>query len=109
MRWGRLSMTVKTDLMAACAQLLKCESLVDVLRLILPSESLVSIMDCTGELVLWADRHGRRRDTGVIAHEGWPQLGGECPLLREWQASRANWCRPWPREQARRCHRTRNR
>lgn len=82
-RCGRLRDDVKLDIVSACAQLAECHSLTHVLDIILPSSSSASRVDDAGELILWADRYGRRRDALAIPAEAWPSLDGKCPLLHQ--------------------------
>mmetsp|Transcript_45803 Transcript_45803/g.132623 ORF Transcript_45803/g.132623 Transcript_45803/m.132623 type:complete len:328 (+) Transcript_45803:667-1650(+) len=85
-QWGRLRPEITSDIMSTCARLSHSQSLVDVLEILLPAETTAGRMDRAVELILWADKYGRRHDAGVIKPAAWPSLTGRCPLLHEWQA-----------------------
>jgi len=79
--------------MDECQQLANCQSITDVLTFLLPSEDSDCIVDPASELILWADRFGRKRDSIVIPAEAWPRL--DCTPM------------PWPQQLAQRRQRRR--
>lgn len=85
-RWGRLRPDLVADVLSTCAHISEHQSLSGVLQSLLPSRFSADNLDRVAELILWAERYGRRRDVGVIQPEAWPLLGDiDCPLLRQWE------------------------
>lgn len=87
-RWGRLETDVMADIMCTCARLLECKSLVQTLEMVFPQIFRRDNVDFVGEMILWAELHGRRMNTGPIRHELWPQWERDsCHLLQKWRTS----------------------
>jgi hypothetical protein len=95
-RWGRLESGTMADIMSSCRKLCSCKSIADVLPMMLPEGFQGGNMDDAAELILWAERYGRRRDVGVIGQLAWPRLQqSQRPFLREWKALRNNRGKSW--------------
>jgi len=85
-RWGRLQTDVVQEMMAACAHLSQCHSIENIIAEILPHRSCSR--DKLGDMILWAERHGRPSCRGVMIESKWPQLQGPNKLLRQWRHRR---------------------
>jgi len=85
-RWGRLQSDVVQEMMAACAHLSQCHSIENIIAEILPHGSCTR--DKLGDMILWAERHGRPSCRGVIIESKWPQFQGPNKLLRQWRHCR---------------------
>merc|ERR1739845_249410 len=93
---GRLRDEVKSDIMSVCAHLSTSRSLIDVLEVLLPLNTKSSRLERAGELILWADKYGRKRDMKPIPGYAWPSLNGACPLLSKQLATHKK--RSYPRQ-----------
>lgn len=96
-RWGRLQPQVVHDLMDACSHLATHHSIEDIIAELLPHGSCSR--NKLGDILLWAERHGRPGNRGMIPESEWPQIQGPNRFLCQWQqrqhrqrARQSSWC-----------------
>jgi hypothetical protein len=104
--WGRLNYIVMRDMIDACANLRKKESIAAFFPILFPSavaSSLLELLrwsesynesthsartcDTLCELILWSTRHARFTTNQTIPGDQWPSLRDSCPLLDAWKSS----------------------
>jgi hypothetical protein len=95
-RWGRLSDAKKSSILFFCADLAKCQSLALILEMLYPSRFGRDNLEQVCELILWAERFGRRREMGAIPAAKWPSLEQNSYRMV------SGWRKQWDR--IRQCH-----
>merc|ERR1712151_1037084 len=83
---GRLADGTKAAIIGRCDELSRCQSLVGILEILQPHDFVAGRLDKVCELILWAEKYGRRREMDAIKADLWLNLqAGACPLFCKWQ------------------------
>lgn len=81
-RWGLLRDEARKELVENCHKLARASSVAELVPELLPDGMYTDDYMC--ELILWAERFGRRLGKRVIPAHRWPDRG-DCRLLQAWR------------------------